>query len=102
MIAKTIAFATAILAAGAAFAAQPAEGDYPRSQSSSPAAPGARAQVAAEAARWNLAGQPGQVMGEHRPQFTPAYDDRSKGRAAVIADRDTYARSGAMRIGNDG
>ncbi len=99
--AKTLAFTVAILATGASFAATIPEGSYPQTEQQSSAQGQSRAAVAAEAARWNLAGQPGQVKGEDRPQFVQSYGKSQLSRSSVIAEREAFASSGAMRIGND-
>lgn len=98
--ARTLAFTVAILATSASWAAILPEGSYPQITQQSTDQGASRAEVAAEAARWNLAGQPGQVKGEHRPQFVQSYG-KPADRSEVIAEREAFASSGVMRIGND-
>lgn len=82
--------AASLLVSTAAFAQHYPEGSYPPAQAGSDAR---RADVAAEAARWNQAGQPGLVAGEGRPPFTPVAGP-SAARAAVKADRAQWDRAG--------
>ena len=82
--------ATSLLASTAAFGQNFPEGSYPSVQATSEAR---RADVAAEAVRWNLAGQPGLVAGEGRPPFTSAASSASV-RTAVHADRDQWVSAG--------
>jgi hypothetical protein len=97
--AKILAFAATVLATSASFAASMPEGSYPQVEQS--AAARSRHDVAAEAARWNSAGQPGLIRGEGRPEFVPTHNDKGTSRAEVIADRDAFARQGSPRIGDD-
>jgi hypothetical protein len=97
--AKILAFAATVLATSASFAASMAEASYPQVEQS--AAARSRSDVAAEAARWNSAGQPGLVRGEDRPEFVQSRSEGATSRSAVIADRDAFARSGSPRIGDD-
>lgn len=86
----SLVLAASLLASTAAFAQNYPEGSYPPVQVTSQAQ---RADVAAEAVRWNQAGQPGLVAGEGRPPFTTVAAAASD-RAQVKADREQWIRSG--------
>ena len=94
-----VTLAATLLATGASFANALPEGSYPQSDAASSAV--SRAVVAAEAKRWNTTGMPGLVKGEDRPEFVQSAGSREPTRATVIAERDAFARSGSIRIGND-
>lgn len=98
--AKSFALAAALLASTASFAAHLPEGSYPQTEEAIAQGP-SRAVVAAEAARHNAAGQPGQIKGEDRPQLVQSYDQQHLSRSQVVADRDAFAQSGQERIGNE-
>lgn len=98
--AKTLALAAALLVSTASFAAHLPEGSYPQTEQSDVHGP-SRAAVAAEAVRYNVAGQPGQIKGEDRPQLVQSYDQQHLSRSQVVADREAFARSGQERIGNE-
>lgn len=96
---RIFTFAATVLATGASFANSMPEGSYPQIDSSSSAV--SRTVVATEAARWNTAGKPGLINGEDRPEFVQSTGSHEPTRAKVIAEREAFARSGSIRIGND-
>jgi hypothetical protein len=98
--ARTIAIAAALLATGAVFGATPPEGSYPEQPTISAGQGLSRAEVAAEAARYNLAGKPGEVRGESRPEFVQDFGQRRLTRAEVIADLQLWNRAGLSAAGH--
>jgi hypothetical protein len=96
---RHLTFVATLLATGASFANMLPEGSYPDSNASSSAV--SRAVVPAEAVRWNSTRMPGLIKGEDRPEFVQSTGGHEPTRAKVIAEREAFARSGAIRIGND-
>lgn len=89
---KSIVLAVALTATGAAFSAVIPEGSYPQIPAGSNGK--TRAEVSAEAARFNEAGRPGLIRGEQRPEFVPAFAARPQNRAEVDADLELWQRAG--------
>ena len=100
---KSIVFAAALLSAGAAFSAPfsfpQAEGSYPEQPAVGAVEGRSRAEVTAEAARYNEAGTPGLIRGEDRPELVQSFGQHGLTRAEVAADLELWQRAGLSAAG---
>ena len=98
--AKSIVVAAVLLATGAAFGATPPEGSYPEQPTMSAGEGRIRAEVAADAVRYNQAGRPGQVRGDGEAVFVHDFGQRGLTRSEVIADLQLWNRAGLSAAGH--